>query len=1025
MSIFNWSTTPVSNSTIDGHNIAENCSPAGLNDAMRAIMADVIQYVKDTGGALATAGAANTYTVTTNATWTAYADGQSLVVQVNATNTGAATLNVDSLGAKAIKKYTKAGVAAVDADDLQAAGVYPVAYDATGEYFVLVGQTLGAISGAVVTVDDDEFTIQDNADQTKQAVFQLSGITTGTTRTFTLPDASDTLVGKATTDTLTNKSIDLTDNTLAATSLQLKTALTDETGSGAAVFAESPTLVTPALGTPASGVGTNLTGTGAGFTAGNVTTNANLTGHITSTGNAAVLGSFTSLQLKTALTDETGSGGAVFGTSPTLVTPALGTPASGVLTNATGTAAGLTSGNVTTNANLTGHVTSVGNAAVLGSFTSAQLAAALTNETGSGSAVFSTSPTFVTPALGTPASGVATNLTGTAASLTAGSVTTNANLTGHVTSVGNSAVLGAFSHAQLNTAVTDATIVSTDATQTLTNKTFDANGTGNSLSNVDIADLAAGTDGELITWDAAGTPAAVAVGTINHVLTSNGAGAAPTFQAGGSGSMNNVVEDTTPQLGGNLDFQTFKATTFESTGIDDNATSTAITIDSSKNVGIGTSTTPGATGGGVSIYRSDFSRLSFRNSTTGDTSGDGTQFLTSGLDFYVQNQEPGDLILSTASIEALRLDSSQDATFSGDVSMANLTSTGIDDNATSTAITIDASENVGIGVTPSPWWSGYQAVEIGNMAFMGRAGTNIGAFASNSYNDGVWKYSTTDEASLHLMINGTHEFKVAASGTADTAITWTSALTLDNSGAATFAGDVSVASLTSTGIATFAAGAEALPAIISTGDPNTGFWFPAADTIAATVAGAEAWRTDNAGNILIGTTIALDAGSENAIHIQGSTTTNKWTQVIKSYNRGRLHTHTHTSGISDYFIVGATNVGQISQTATTTSYTTSSDYRLKENWSPMAGASERVQSLKPINFAWKVDGSRVDGFLAHELAEVVPEAVTGIKDAVNENGDPEMQGIDQSKLVPLLTATLQEALTKIADMEVRITELEA
>ena len=81
-------------------------------------------------------------------------------------------------------------------------------------------------------------------------------------------------------------------------------------------------------------------------------------------------------------------------TSPTLVTPALGTPASGVMTNVTGTAAGLTAGNVTTNANLTGHVTSAGNAAVLGSFTSAQLATALTNETGTGVAVFNTNPTF-------------------------------------------------------------------------------------------------------------------------------------------------------------------------------------------------------------------------------------------------------------------------------------------------------------------------------------------------------------------------------------------------------------------------------------------------------------------------------------------------------------------------------------------------------------------------------------------------------------------------------------------------------
>jgi hypothetical protein len=71
---------------------------------------------------------------------------------------------------------------------------------------------------------------------------------------------------------------------------------------------------------------------------------------------------------------------------------------------------------------------------------------------------------------------------------------------------------------------------------TFTNKTFDANGTGNSLSNVDIADLANGTDGELITWAANAAPAAVAVGTATHVLTSNGVGAAPTFQAAAGGA---------------------------------------------------------------------------------------------------------------------------------------------------------------------------------------------------------------------------------------------------------------------------------------------------------------------------------------------------------------------------------------------------------------------------------------------------------------------------------------------------------
>lgn len=79
------------------------------------------------------------------------------------------------------------------------------------------------------------------------------------------------------------------------------------------------------------------------------------------------------------------------------------------------------------------------------------------------------------------------------------------------------------------------TLVGKATTDTLTNKTFDANGTGNSLSNVDVADLANGTDGELITWDSAGAPTTVAVGTSGQVLTSNGAGAAPTFQTASSG----------------------------------------------------------------------------------------------------------------------------------------------------------------------------------------------------------------------------------------------------------------------------------------------------------------------------------------------------------------------------------------------------------------------------------------------------------------------------------------------------------
>jgi hypothetical protein len=131
--------------------------------------------------------------------------------------------------------------------------------------------------------------------------------------------------------------------------------------------------------------------------------NANLTGAVTSVGTATSLGSFTSAQLAGALTDETGSGAAVFATSPTLVTPALGTPASGVMTNVTGLP--VSTGISGLGANI---------ATFLATPSSANLATAVTDETGSGALVFATSPTLVTPALGTPSSGVVTNLTGTA-----------------------------------------------------------------------------------------------------------------------------------------------------------------------------------------------------------------------------------------------------------------------------------------------------------------------------------------------------------------------------------------------------------------------------------------------------------------------------------------------------------------------------------------------------------------------------------------------------------------------------------
>jgi hypothetical protein len=119
------------------------------------------------------------------------------------------------------------------------------------------------------------------------------------------------------------------------------------------------------------------------------------------------------------------------------------------------------------------------------------------------------------------------------------------------------------------------------------------------------------------------------------------------------------------------------------------------------------------------------------------------------------------------------------------------------------------------------------------------------------------------------------------------------------------------------------------------------------------------------------------------------------------------------------------DVGSITNTSTSTAYNTSSDYRLKENVVPLTGAIDRINQLKPSQFNFIADPDRiVDGFLAHEAQEVVPECVTGEKDAVDDKGNPIYQGIDQSKMVPLAIAAIQEAIAKIKTLEAKVAALE-
>jgi len=120
------------------------------------------------------------------------------------------------------------------------------------------------------------------------------------------------------------------------------------------------------------------------------------------------------------------------------------------------------------------------------------------------------------------------------------------------------------------------------------------------------------------------------------------------------------------------------------------------------------------------------------------------------------------------------------------------------------------------------------------------------------------------------------------------------------------------------------------------------------------------------------------------------------------------------------FRSGGGNRGTITTTSGGTAYNTTSDYRLKENVQAMQNALTTVSALKPVTYKWKADNSNGQGFIAHELAEVCPQAVTGQKDAVDANGNPEYQGIDTSFLIATLTAAIQEQQVIINSLKARL-----
>jgi hypothetical protein len=333
---------------------------------------------------------------------------------------------------------------------------------------------------------------------------------------------------------------------------------------------------------------------------------------------------------------------------------------------------------------------------------------------------------------------------------------------------------------------------------------------------------------------------------------------------------------------------------------------------------------------------------------------------------------------------------------------------------------LDSSGNLGLGVTPSAWGSGLKAIDIGNGSAIFNPGSSAQTWIyNNAYNNSGAKYKNSGlGASWYQMVEGAHAWYTAPSGTAGNAISFTQAMTLDASG------NLGVGT-TSPAVRFHIAGTGAPGLRIQDLDGTNQFGdigcnggevsYVARNN---TSNGAHVWygwdgstfseraRITSGGDLLVGKTSSSTATPGFEVRKVDATTTSLVVTTAGYFNA--LFNRQTDDGDSIIFQRQNSSVGSISVKTTLTSYNVTSDYRLKNTIAPMTGALARVALLKPCTYKWNVDGSGGEGFIAHELAEVVPHAVTGEKDAVDADGNPKHQGIDVSFLVATLTAAIQE-----------------
>jgi hypothetical protein len=360
-------------------------------------------------------------------------------------------------------------------------------------------------------------------------------------------------------------------------------------------------------------------------------------------------------------------------------------------------------------------------------------------------------------------------------------------------------------------------------------------------------------------------------------------------------------------------------------GIVSTANATAITIDSSEKVAVGGS-------GSVSVD----SQVAVK--------GGNLELSTAGSRYWIARASDGALTGSLYSPTGSELRLSGAGTGSGSITFEPSSTSGA-------AVTLNSAGNMGLGVTPETWASNKDAIQIGIGASLASNNGSSELFLSNNYYEAVHgspKRITADAACRYQQTSGAHVFAIADSGAVDSAISWATAMMINNTG-------------------------------------------NCAHKYTGGGGGVTIDRTDSSGAATL---------------LQ--------------------------------FFTGGNHRGYISYNGAAIVYATSSDYRLKENVEPMSGSIDRLMQLKPSRFNFIENPTMdMDGFLAHEVQSIVPEAISGQKDDMEDYEvtpavlddehnvvEPAVmdtrilpQGIDQSKLVPLLTAALQDAIKRIEILE--------